>query len=612
MDIKQVLEQEIQRIFNDKIQLENGAQFHLQLEETRKDFEGDFTLVVFPLVSLFKMKPEEIGQTVGNWLIENSNFFNSFNVVKGFLNLSINDDYWIQFLHEFSDLTNHLSFPSTGKTIMVEFSSPNTNKPLHLGHVRNMLLGNSIANILSTTGNHVIRTQIINDRGIAICKSMVAWKLFGHNSTPESDNIKGDHFVGKYYVLFETRFQEEYALWQSTLEALALQHQSEQESKSFFKQFKNEYFNKYSTLGKQAKEMLLKWEQNDPDTLDLWKTMNGWVYEGFEKTYKDYGITFDSIYYESNTYLLGKEIIEKGLEEEYFYQKSDNSVWVDLESVGLDQKVLLRSDGTSVYITQDIGTAELRNKDYHPNSMIYVVADEQNYHFQVLFEILKLMNVPYAEGLHHLSYGMVELPEGRMKSREGTVVDADDLLLEVITEAENISNERGELETLTESSKNEIIRKIGIGALKYFMLKVQPKRKMVFDPKESVDMQGNTGPYIQNAYVRIQSIKRKYSEKISNFDSNLIVLNESERELIKSLSQYRRSIIKASTDLDPSEIAAYCYSLAKTFHKFYHDCPILSAESSNTQYFRIQLATLTANTLEHGMSLLGIEMPEKM
>ncbi len=613
MDIKLSLEQDIDRIINDKINIENGFNHSLSLEETRKDFEGDFTLVVCPLVNVFKMKPEEIGQTIGNWLLENSLFFKSFNVVKGFLNLSIKDEFWIKLLQDYSDFNKYLSFPSTGKTIMVEYSSPNTNKPLHLGHVRNMLLGNSISNILRTTGNHVIRTQIVNDRGIAICKSMVAWKLFGQNSTPESTNIKGDHFVGKYYVLFETKFQEEFALWQTTNDALSLfQSQNELDSKLFFKQFKNEYFNKYSSLGKHAKEMLLKWEQNDPSTIDLWKSMNEWVYNGFEKTYKEYGISFDSYYYESNTYLLGKEIIEEGIEKNYFYRKPDGSVWVDLENVGLDQKVLLRSDGTSVYITQDIGTAELRYMDYQPNSMIYVVADEQNYHFQVLFEVLKRMKVPYAQGLHHLSYGMVELPEGRMKSREGTVVDADDLLQEVISEAESISDERGELDLLSETFKNETIKIIGIGALKYFMLKVQPKKKMVFDPKESVDMQGNTGPYIQNAYVRILSIKRKMSGTISAYELNNISLNQSERELIKSLSQYRKSIVKASADLDPSEIASYCYSLAKTFHRFYHDCPILSADNINTQYFRIHLATLTANTLQHGMSLLGIDMPEKM
>jgi arginyl-tRNA synthetase len=613
MDIKLALERDIERIITDNIKIENGSNYNLLLEETRKDFEGDFTLVVFPLVNVFKMKPEEIGQNIGNWLLEKSIFFKSFNVVKGFLNLSIKDEFWVQFLQDFSDFNTYLFFPNTGKTVMVEYSSPNTNKPLHLGHVRNMLLGNSISNILRTTGNHVVRTQIVNDRGIAICKSMVAWKLFGQNSTPESTSIKGDHFVGKYYVLFETKFQEEFVLWQTTNDALSLlQSQNEPDSKLFFKQFKNEYFNKYSSLGKQAKEMLLKWEQNDPATIDLWKSMNEWVYSGFEKTYKDYGILFDSNYYESNTYLLGKEIIDEGLEKEYFYRKPDGSVWVDLESVGLDHKVLLRSDGTSVYITQDIGTAELRYKDYQPNSMIYVVADEQNYHFQVLFEILKLMKVPYADGLHHLSYGMVELPEGRMKSREGTVVDADDLLQEVITEAKNLSEDRGELDLLTEPLKNETIKTIGIGALKYFMLKVQPKKKMVFDPKESVDMQGNTGPYIQNAYVRILSIKRKMPEILSSYESNNIILNHAERELIKSLSQYRKSIVKAASDLDPSEIASYCYSLAKSFHRFYHECPILSADTINTQHFRIHLASLTANTLQHGMSLLGIDMPEKM
>lgn len=614
MDIKEILEHEVKRV----LQMQNPdlEMFFpkLVLDETRKEFEGDYTLVVFPLIATLKSKPEQVAQRIGQWLMEHSTFFSGFNVVQGFLNLTVRDERLTGFIKEAVQKPFWES-TTTGRKVMVEYSSPNTNKPLHLGHIRNMLLGASISKILKKTGNQVVNTQVINDRGIAICKSMVAWKAFSGGATPESTHIKSDHFVGDYYVMFESKFQEEYRAWQQTEEADKIYEENKGKTadrETFFKLYKNQYFNQQSELGRLARTALVNWENGDADTVALWKKMNSWVYEGFEKTYEKMGVTFDINYYESETYLLGKEIVDKGLESGLFYRKEDGSVWVDLESAGLDHKVLLRSDGTSVYITQDIGTAEKRYEAFAPDQMIYVVADEQNYHFQVLFEILKRMKVPYASGLYHLSYGMVELPEGKMKSREGTVVDADDLLEEVIREATKISDERGELGNLPVSEKQAIIETIGKGALKYFMLKVQPKKKMLFDPRESVDMQGNTGPYIQNAYVRIQSILRKYEEKIGTGTPDTPALVPEEKELIKTIAQYKRAIHKAAQDLDPSEIAGFCYQLARTFHRFYHECPILSAEDPAVRTFRAQLASLTALVLRDGMELLGIDMPDRM
>jgi len=587
------------------------------LSETRKEFEGQFTLVVFPLVKVMKQSPEQIADYLGNQLLDRSDMVKSFNVVKGFLNLSIKDSKLIEQMDEIIGEDSFWNLPPNGRKLMVEYCSPNTNKPLHLGHIRNMLLGWSVYKIMQASGYEVIRTQVVNDRGIAICKSMLAWQLFSGGETPQSSGIKPDHFVGKYYVMFEQKFKEEYEVWQATQEAQTILIQKNTrnlEKDIFFKDYKNSYFNLHSKLGGMAREMLLHWEEGEKDVLALWNRMNQWVYDGFEETFQKLGIEFDVNYYESDTYLLGKSIVEEGVNKGFFYREEDGAVWIDLEPAGLDKKVLLRSDGTSVYITQDIGTAEQRYKEYGITDMVYVVADEQNYHFQALFETLKRMGVPYGVGLHHLSYGMVELPSGRMKSREGTVVDADDLIAEVIIEAKSMASERGELDQLDSAEKQAIIETIGLGALKYFMIKVHPKKKMLFDPKESLDMQGHTGPYIQNAYVRIMSILRKVegAAAADAIDYRNLDLLPVEKELLMLLFQYRDVLHKAATGFDPSEIANYCYILAKTFHKFYHDCPILSAELATQRAFRLRLARLVADALRHNMQLLGIGMPSRM
>ncbi len=584
------------------------------ISATRKEFVGDYTLVVFPFTKDTRKKPEELGEELGAYLKTNAPLVTDFNVIKGFLNLVINDSFWLNFL---ADATRNEYFgrqPRLGKKVMVEFSSPNTNKPLHLGHIRNILLGWSCSQILDAAGYDVVKTQIINDRGIAICKSMLAWRNFGLGATPASTGVKSDHFVGQYYVLFEQKFQEEYKAWQQTAVAKTIfeqKHKADQDELAFFKQYKNDYFNHYSDLGKQAREMLLQWEAGDLGIRNLWKMMNNWVYQGFEETYLKLGVSFDKLYYESNTYLLGKEIIDQGLGKSVFYKKEDGSVWIDLTEAKLDHKLVLRSDGTSVYVTQDIGTAQVRYQDFGTELMVYTVADEQNYHFQVLFEIMKRLGEPYADGLYHLSYGMVDLPTGKMKSREGTVVDADDLMAEVIEEARQNMQERSEIIDLAVEKREEIIRKIGLAALKFFIIKVQPKKRMVFDPKESVDMQGQTGPYVQNAYVRIQSILRKSAISSLKYE-DYTKLEVAEKELILKIYAYPNTIQNAAANYDPSEIANYCYDLAKMFHKFYHDFPILRAESEAAKHFRLQLITLVANVLQSGMELLGIEMPERM
>jgi len=495
--------------------------------------------------------------------------------------------------------------------VLVEFSSPNTNKPLHLGHIRNILLGWSMSRILEAVGNDVKRVQIVNNRGIAICKSMLAWKLFGEGETPDSANVKADHFVGHWYVRFEQEFQKEYAEWQQSDIAESLLAGSDMEDGAFFKSYKNKYFNEYSEVGKQAKDLLLKWENEDSETLNLWRMMNGWVYRGFDETYERLQVSFDKLYYESETYLLGKEMVEQGLESGVFFKKNDGSVWVDLTDAGMDEKILLRSDGTSVYLTQDLGTAHLRYQDFGTERMIYVVADEQNYHFKVLFETLKRLDEPYAEGLYHLSYGMVDLPEGRMKSREGTVVDADDLLDEVYEEARKAAAERGEIEGLSEEKQDEIIRKISIAALKYFIIKVDPKRRMTFNPADSVDMQGQTGPYIQNAYVRIQSIMRKAGGRPDTVAGDY-TLNQEERDLLTQLSEYSQLVVSAAEQYNPGLIANFCYQLAKTLHRYYHDYRILNAETETARDHRLLLIEQVSAILKNGMHLLGIEMPERM
>ena len=586
----------------------------LLLSPTKKEFDGDFTLVIFPFVKDLRKSPEQIGDEIGKHMVQISSQVQGYNVIKGFLNLSLSDQFWKANLGQIVDTSLYGNLETKHEKVMVEFSSPNTNKPLHLGHIRNILLGWSCAKILQAAGYEVIKTQIINDRGIAVCKSMLAWSLFGAGKTPESTGVKGDHFVGDYYVLFETKFQEEYGQWQSTAEGqtvFATRADLDQSEAAFFKAYKNDYFNNYSALGKAAKEMLLAWEAGDGPTVELWKKMNAWVYAGFEETYDKLLVNFDKYYYESDTYLLGKDAVKKGLDLGVFYQKEDSSIWIDLTDAGMDHKLVQRRDGTSVYMTQDIGTAQLRYQDFGATKMIYTVADEQDYHFQVLFEIMKRLKEPFAEGLFHLSYGMVDLPTGKMKSREGTVVDADDLMAEVIAEAKAASDERGEIAEISAEEQQETIRKIGIAALKFFMIKVHPKKRMTFDPKESVDMQGQTGPYIQNAYVRIKSILRRANDGFGDY-STYNELEDQEKVLLTLVMSYPDVVLEAANGYDPSTIANFCYSLAKEFHKFYHDIRILGAETENAKSFRLTLSSVVAKTLQHGMDLLGIEMPEKM
>ncbi len=582
---------------------------------TRKEFEGDFTIVTFPYTRSAKKSPEQIGDILGRHLQETEPYVKSYNVVKGFLNIVVADNFWHRFLMQARTAENYGYLPPNGEKVMIEFSSPNTNKPLHLGHIRNILLGWSSSRILEAAGYDVTRVQIVNDRGIAICKSMLAWEKFGKGQTPDSTGIKSDHFVGDYYVLFEQKFQEEYKAWQQSPEGLAhyeAQGKTAESAEAFFKAYKNDYFNNHSALGAEAKGLLLKWEAGDADTVALWKKMNEWVYEGFDTTYEQLGVQFDKLYFESETYLLGKDIIQRGLDQGVFFRKEDNSVWIDLEDAKLDQKLVLRSDGTSVYMTQDIGTARLRYDDFKVDRMVYVVADEQNYHFKVLFEILKRLGEPYAEGLFHLSYGMVDLPTGKMKSREGTVVDADDLIEEVVGEARGNSAERGALEDLSKEEREAIIRKIGLAALKFFIIKVHPRKRMVFDPKESVDMQGQTGPYIQNAFVRIQSVLRKAALTDLSLAEKHITLEGAEKDLISMIYDFPAQIKAAAGEYDPSVIANYCYDLAKSYHKFYHDYPILKAPTQEASAFRLVLSGMIAKVLQTGMDLLGIEMPERM
>ena len=587
----------------------------ITLQTTRKEFAGEFTVVTFPLTRQARKKPEQIGEELGAYLKEQLEEVADFNVIKGFLNLVIADRYWIDFLLQQAGAEDFGRAPRTQERVVVEFSSPNTNKPLHLGHVRNILLGWSTSQLLDAAGFDVKRVQIINDRGIAICKSMLAWQRYGKGATPAKKGAKPDHFVGDFYVLFEQHFQEEYANWQQTEAArtvLAEENKKKLSEDDFWQAYKNTYFNTGSELGGAAKEMLLRWESRESDTIALWKRMNGWVYEGFEETYRRLGVSFDKLYYESDTYLLGKDMAEAGLEKGVFYKKDDGSVFVDLTDAKLDEKAILRSDGTSLYITQDLGTARLRYDDFGAKRMVYTVGDEQNYHFQVLFEILKRLGEPYAEGLYHLSYGMVDLPTGKMKSREGTVVDADDLMDEVIQEAYHSSLERDATSELSEDERREIIRKIGMAALKFQIIKVGPQKRMTFDPKESVDLQGQTGPYVQNAYVRTRAVWRKAGNHDLGAASEYGDLQPTERELISQLYAYPSLVRDAATNYDPSVVAMYCYELAKALHKFWHDVSILSADTPAAVAFRLSLCRAVGNVLKSGMGLLGIEMPERM
>ncbi len=588
----------------------------VQITTTRKEFEGDYTVVTFPFTKFGGgKKPEELGAELGEYLVAHVPHVARYNVVKGFLNLVISDGFWLEFLQAIYDNKSYGNQPSTGEKALVEFSSPNTNKPLHLGHIRNILLGWSTGKILEAAGLDVVRVQIVNDRGIAICKSMLAWQKFAAGATPESTGTKSDHFVGAYYVMFEQKFQEEYKAWQAGAGKAVFEekHKEGQDEATFFKEFKNTYFNEYSQLGAEARDMLLRWEAGEDGTMALWRQMNGWVYAGFNDTYEKLGVEFDKLYYESDTYLLGKNIVDQGLGTGVFYRKEDGSVWIDLTEAGLDHKLVLRRDGTSVYITQDIGTAQWRYRDFEASRMIYVVADEQNYHFQVLFEIMKRLEEPYAAGLYHLSYGMVDLPTGKMKSREGTVVDADDLIAEVIAEARNDSSERDTLADITAEEQDAIIRKIALAALKFHLIKVHPKKRMTFDPKESVDLQGQTGPYIQNAYVRIQSVIRKATQTGSlSAASEYTGIEPAEKDLLGQLYSFPEVILSAAKDYDPSHIAAFCYHLAKSYHRFYHDHSILGAANEAARDFRLMLSIATSHVLQKGMDLLGIEMPDRM
>ena len=571
---------------------ENG----IQLQKTKSDFEGDITLVVFPFTKTARKQPEVIGNEIGQWLTENTDIVDKYNVIKGFLNLSISKDNWISTLNNIYNDKKYGTKEETPESplMMIEYSSPNTNKPLHLGHVRNNLLGYSISQIQKANGWKVVKTNIVNDRGIHICKSMLAWLKYGNGETPASTGMKGDHLIGKYYVEFDKHYKAE-------LKELQAKGMSEDEAKA------------NSSLMKEAQAMLLKWEQNDPEIRSLWQMMNEWVYAGFDETYKRLGVDFDKIYYESNTYLEGKEKVEEGLNKGIFYRREDGSVWADLTSDGLDEKLLLRSDGTSVYMTQDIGTAKLRYQDYPIDKMVYVVGNEQNYHFQVLSLLLDKLGFKWGKELVHFSYGMVELPNGKMKSREGTVVDADDLMDGMIEEAAQTSAALGKLENCTKEEIDNINRMVGLGALKYFILKVDPRKNMTFNPEESIDFNGNTGPFIQYTCARIKSILRKASEQgIDIKEVKGITLQEKEVELIQNLTSYPSIVEQAGKDFSPALIANYVYDLVKEYNQFYQTSPILKEENAETMNMRLMLSACTVKVIESGMSLLGIEMPEKM
>ena len=579
----------------------------VQIQKTKSTFEGNLTVVVFPFLKISKKKPEDTAQEIGEYLKQNcSNVVADFNVVKGFLNLCIAPAAWVALLNTINAEAKFGEKPVTENSplVMIEYSSPNTNKPLHLGHVRNNLLGWSLAQIMEANGNKVIKTNIVNDRGIHICKSMLAWLKWGNGETPETSGKKGDHLIGDYYVAFDKHYREEIA----ELKAQYIKEGMEEEAAT-------EKAKAEAPLIKEAHEMLVKWENNDPEVRALWQKMNNWVYAGFDETYKMMGVGFDKIYYESNTYLEGKKKVEEGLEKGLFFRKEDNSVWADLTNEGLDQKLLLRSDGTSVYMTQDIGTADLRFKDFPIDKMIYVVGNEQNYHFQVLSILLDRLGFKWGKDLVHFSYGMVELPNGKMKSREGTVVDADDLMEAMITDARKTSDELGKFNDMTEEEKQEIARMVGLGALKYFILKVDARKNMLFNPEESIDFNGNTGPFIQYTYARIRSIMRKAAAEGIVIPAELgadAPLNEKEIDLIQKLNDFGAAVAQAGIDYSPSGIANYCYELTKQFNQFYHDYSILNADSEAEKTVRLVLAANVAKVIKNGMELLGIEVPERM
>ncbi|RKO71843.1 arginine--tRNA ligase [Sphingobacterium puteale] len=584
----EVTVQAVKAIYNADI-----LEHQIALQATRKEFEGQITIVTFPVTRFSKSSPEQTGAVIGAYLQQHIPEISGFNVIKGFLNIVLSDDYWVSLLNETIVAKDFGTFPANGKKLMVEYSSPNTNKPLHLGHIRNNLLGYSVAEILKAYGYEVIKANLVNDRGIHICKSMLAWQKFGAGETPESTGMKGDHLVGKYYVIFDKEYKKE-------IEALKAEGQSEDEAK------------KNAPLMKEAQAMLQKWEAGDEEVIRLWKTMNSWVYAGFEKTYKQLGVDFDKYYYESDTYLLGKDIIQEGLDKGVFFKKEDNSVWIDLTEEGLDQKLVLRGDGTSVYITQDLGTAQLKYDEFKMSESIYVVGNEQDYHFKVLFLILKKLGKSWADGLFHLSYGMVDLPSGKMKSREGTVVDADDLMAEMLKTAQERTEELGKTEGLAEDAKATLYNTIGMGALKYFLLKVDPKKRLLFDPNESVDFQGHTGPFIQYTHARIKSVLSKAEFDANSPVSVLPSISSYERDLIQQLGAFPETIEASAQEFSPAQLANYVYEVAKLYNKFYHEESILKAEANDVKNFRLHLSAAAAKVIAKGMGLLGICVPERM
>jgi arginyl-tRNA synthetase len=596
MNIEHFLSTTISQVINELFELSSNPG-DIILQKTKKEFEGDFTLVTFPFIKAAKATPEKTGELIGEQLIKSNPSIIKFNVVKGFLNFSLSNDFW---LNEFISITKEVNYgikapKSSGKQMMLEYSSPNTNKPLHLGHVRNNLLGYSVATIMKTQGHDVIKVNLVNDRGIHICKSMIAWKLFGNSETPQSSGLKGDHLVGKYYVIFDKEYKKEI---QTLVDGGATKEDAE----------------KQAPIMLQTQEMLLKWEASDKETIDLWKTMNGWVYDGFAVSYKKLGVDFDKMYYESNTYLLGKEVVQEGLAKNVFYKKENGSVAIDLTEDKLDEKIVLRSDGTSVYITQDLGTAIERFKEFPAISqMIYTVGNEQDYHFKVLFKILEKLGYAWAKECYHLSYGMVELPEGKMKSREGTVVDADDLMDGMVATAKETTEELGKVEGFTQEELETLYQTIGMGALKYFILKVDPKKKMLFDPKESIDFNGHTGPFIQYTHARIKSILRKFDGKANDIViANDIILHDKEKELIKLQYDFPKILEESSNTYNPAVVANYIYELTKLFNQFYNECPVLKEENNTIKEFRISLIHKTSEIIKNGMLCLGIDVPERM
>jgi arginyl-tRNA synthetase len=592
MTIEAILKEDILKAIQKHFDI---AAEEIILQPTKKEFEGFYTFVTFPLTKTTRKAPAEIGQIIGNELIENSSIVDKFNVVQGFLNISLKDKTWLEsFTNVFTD-DEFGTFPANGQSVMVEFSSPNTNKPLHLGHLRNNFLGDALSRILKASGYNVVKTCLVNDRGIHICKSMLAYRELGNGETPESSGIKGDHLAGKYYVLFDVEYKKQ-------IRALVEEGMSEEEA------------GKKAPWILEAQKLLLLWENGDDETVALWQKMNNWVYEGFSQTYNKIGVSFDKTYYESNTYLLGKDIIEEGIQNNVFYKKADNSVWIDLTAEGLDEKLVLRGDGTSVYITQDLGTTELKNSDFNNDRYLWVVGNEQDYHFKVLFAILKRLGRTYAEGCYHISYGMVDLPSGKMKSREGTVVDADDLVAQMIQTASDRTQELGKIDDFNSDEAKQLYNQLALGALKYFLLKVDPKKRMLFNPEESIDFQGHTGPFIQYTYARIRSIIRKAEQAgiSATIPAETYTMHQAERELVFALSQFPVKVISAANEFAPSIISLYAFELAKVYNQFYAEVSIFSDPDPEAVKFRVALSKVVSETIHKALGLLGIEVPERM